>query len=96
MHPRSSKSYRTRKLPSGTKTDRRDCWALADALRLEGESWRVLTTPEPLVQQLRLLCRDEVTLIEQRTALVNQLQQALYEYYPVSYTHLTLPTNREV
>lgn len=82
VHPRSSKSYRTRKLPSGTKTDRRDCWALADALRLEGESWRVLTTPEPLVQQLRLLCRDEVTLIEQRTALINQLQQALYEYYP--------------
>jgi transposase len=84
VHPRSSKSYRTRKLPSGTKTDRRDCWALADALRLEGESWRVLTAPEPLVQQLRLLCRDEVTLIEQRTALVNQLQQALYEYYPAA------------
>ena len=38
VHPRSSKSYRTRKLPSGTKTDHADCWALADALRLEGES----------------------------------------------------------
>jgi transposase len=84
VHPRSSKSYRTRKLPSGTKTDRADCWALADALRLEGESWHVLTAPEPLVQQLRLLCRDEVALIEQRTALVNQLQQALYEYYPAA------------
>jgi transposase len=84
VHPRSSKSYRTRKLPSGTKTDRADCWALADALRLEGESWRVLTAPEPLVQQLRLLCRDEVALIEQRTALINQLQQALYEYYPAA------------
>ena len=78
VHPRSSKSYRTRRLPSGTKTDRRDCWALADALRLEGESWRVLTTPEPLVQQLRLLCRDEVALIEQRTAFINQLQQASF------------------
>jgi len=84
VHPRSSKSYRTRKRPSGTKTDLIDCWALADALRLEGESWRVLTAPEPLVQQLRLLCRDEVTLIEQRTALINQLQQALYEYYPTA------------
>ena len=29
-------------------------------------------------------CRDEVALIEQRTALVNQLQQALYEYYPAA------------
>jgi hypothetical protein len=28
VHPRSSKSYRTRKLPGGTKTDRADCWAL--------------------------------------------------------------------
>jgi len=81
VHPRSSKSYRTRKLPSGTKTDHADCWALADALRLEGESWRALTTPEPLVQQLPLLCPDEVALIEQRTALINQLQQALYQYY---------------
>lgn len=38
----------------------------------------------PLTQQLRLLCRDEVVLIEQRTALVNQLQQALLEYYPAA------------
>jgi len=84
VHPRSSKSYRTRKLPSGTKTDRADCWALADALRLEGDSWHALTAPQPLVQQLRLLCRDEVGLIGQRTALINQLQQALYEYYPAA------------
>ncbi len=37
-----------------------------------------------MTQQLRLLCRDEVVLIEQRTALVNQLQQALLEYYPAA------------
>lgn len=29
-----------------------------------------------------MLCRDEVALIEQRTALVNHLQHALHEYYP--------------
>ena len=84
VHPRSSKSYRTRKRPSGTKTDQIDCWALADALRLEGENWHALTAPEPLVQRLRLLCRDEVALIGQRTALINQLQQALYEYFPAA------------
>jgi Transposase IS116/IS110/IS902 family len=39
---------------------------------------------DPLTHQLRLLCQDEVTLIEQRTSLVNQLQQALVEYYPVA------------
>ncbi len=33
---------------------------------------------------LRALCRDEITLIEQRTALVNQLLAALSEYYPAA------------
>jgi transposase len=33
---------------------------------------------------LRALCRDEIGLIEQRTALVNQLQAALREYYPAA------------
>jgi hypothetical protein len=36
------------------------------------------------LEQLRLLCRDEVALIEERTALVNQLQAALHEYYPTA------------
>jgi hypothetical protein len=31
-----------------------------------------------------MLCRDEIGLIEQRTALVNQLQAALHEYYPTA------------
>jgi len=31
-----------------------------------------------------LLCNDEVSLIQQRTQLVNQLQQALVEYYPAA------------
>jgi hypothetical protein len=34
--------------------------------------------------QLRLLCRDEVGLIEQRTAFINQLRHALAEYYPTA------------
>jgi hypothetical protein len=32
----SSKAYRERKAPSGTKIDRLDAWSLADALRLDG------------------------------------------------------------
>jgi len=39
---------------------------------------------DPLTLQLRLLCKDEVALIQQRTLLVNQLQQALVEYYPAA------------
>jgi transposase len=84
VHPVAAQSYRERKAPSGTKTDHLDAWGLADALRLDGQGWKPLQPMDPMTQQLRLLCRDEVVLIEQRTALVNQLQQALVEYYPAA------------
>jgi len=77
VQPVSAQRYRERKAPSGTKT-------LADALRLDGHGWKTLLPMDPMTQQLRLLCRDEVVLIEQRTAMVNQLQQALLEYYPAA------------
>jgi transposase len=82
--PLSAKAYRERKAPSGTKSDHLDAWSLADALRVDGHGWRALGQEEPLVAELRLLCRDEVALIEERTALVNQLQSALQEYYPAA------------
>lgn len=84
VHPVAAQRYRERKVPSGTKTDYLDAWGLADALRIDGQGWKVLHPMDPQTQQLRLLCRDEVALIEQRTALVNQLQQALLEYYPAA------------
>jgi transposase len=84
VNPFSAKSYRERKVPSGNKTDRLDAWSLAEALRLDGQQWKVLQALDPLTQQIQLLCRDEISLIEQRTALVNQLQQALVEYYPAA------------
>jgi transposase len=84
IHPVAAESYRQRKAPSGTKTDHLDAWGLADALRVDGHGWKVLLPMDPMTQQLRLLCRDEVALIQQRTVLVNQLQQALAEYYPAA------------
>lgn len=80
--PKAAKGYRQRKFPSGTKTDRHDAWALADALRTDGHAWRALSPRDPLVEELRMLCRDEVALIEERTALINQARQAAREYYP--------------
>ena len=55
---------------------------MADALRLDGHGWRALAPEDPRLAELRQLCRDEAALIEERTALVNQLQAALHEYYP--------------
>jgi len=82
VNPLAAQSYRQRKAPSGTKTDHIDSWGLADALRVDGQGWKPLQPMDPMTLQLRLLCRDEVALIGQRTLLVNQLQQALSEYFP--------------
>ena len=77
LNPKAAQRYRDRKAPSGSKTDRLDALSFADALRTDGHAWRQLKPEDPTVQELRLICRDEVQLIGQRTALVNQLRQAL-------------------
>ena len=95
IHPQRAKAYRQRKVPSGNKTDQVDAWSLADALRLDGADWRALSPQDPLTQELRLLCQAEVALIQERTALINQLQHALYEYYPAAleaFEEWTLPS----
>jgi transposase len=95
LNPKAAVRYRERKSPSGASTDERDAWTMADALRTDGHGWRPLLPEDPLTAELRLLCRDEIGLIEQRTALLLQLQQALYDYYPAAleaFDHdLTLP-----
>ena len=84
LNPKAAQRYRDRKVPSGTKTDHLDALSFADALRTDGHAWRQLKPEDLKVQELRLICRDEIQLIGQRTALINQLQQALQEYYPVA------------
>lgn len=96
VNPKAAKRYRERKAPSGTKTDRLDAWSQADALRLDGHAWRQLPQDSPLTVELRLLCRDEINLIAQRTALIAQLRAALHEYYPVAlqaFDDWTLPSS---
>lgn len=84
INPKAAQRYRERKAPSGTKTDRHDTWSMADALRTDGHGWRPLVPQDEATAILRALCRDEIGLIEQRTALVNQLIAALREYYPAA------------
>ena len=68
LNPKSAQAYRERKAPSGVKDDQLDAWSFADALRVDGQNWKALRPEDPLIKELRLLCRDEVSLIEQRTA----------------------------
>lgn len=82
LNPKAAQRYRDRKSPMGAKCDRLDAWSFGDALRTDGHGWRRLLPDDPLTQELRILCRDEIQLIRQRTALVCQLRAALREYYP--------------
>ena len=84
LNPKSAQAYRQRKAPSGVKDDQLDAWSFADALRVDGQNWKPLRREDPLIKELRLLCRDEVGLIEQRTAFISQLRHALAEYYPTA------------
>lgn len=84
LNPKAAERYRDRKAPAGAKSDRLDAFCFADALRTDGHLWRPLRPQDALTHELRLLCRDEITLISQRTAMVNQLQAALNEYYPTA------------
>ncbi|HEX9596450.1 MAG TPA: IS110 family transposase [Anaerolineales bacterium] len=84
VNPKAAKRYRERKAPTGGKNDQFDAWSMADALRVDGHGWRELSRSDPLTEELRLLCRDELALIEQRTLFVNQLQAALRDYYPAA------------
>lgn len=84
VHPIVSKRLRERKAPAGVKDNELDAWALGDGLRTDGHAWRSLRPDNDRTRTLRMLCRDEVGLIQQRTALVNQLRAALREYYPAA------------
>jgi transposase len=83
MNPKSAVGYRDRKSVSGAKSDRRDADCFADALRTDGHGWRRLWPLDPLTHELRIMCRDEIHLIQQRTSLINQLRAALHEFYPI-------------
>jgi transposase len=84
MNPKAAERLRDRKAPSGVKDDELDAWSFGDGLRTDGHGWRVLKPEDEQTKELRILCRDEITLIGQRTALVNALQAALVEYYPAA------------
>jgi transposase len=63
LNPKSAQAYRDRKAPSGVKDDHLDAWSFADACRVDGQGWKALHPEDPLIKELRLLCRDEVTLV---------------------------------
>ncbi len=70
--------------PSGAKTDAIDAYLLARTGRSDLAYLRRLPPDSPLIAELRVLTRDQDTLVQSQTRLVNQLTACLKAYYPVA------------
>ena len=84
INPKQAHSWCQSLSVNAAKSDPGDAYTLAEGLRLFHPHLKPLAPEDPLTRELRLLCRDEVTLIQERTALVNRWQATLKEYYPLA------------
>jgi transposase len=84
VYPVNPKTVDRRRNASGAKTDKIDAYLLAKHGRAELADLRRLEPDHPLVQELKALTRDQDSLIQSQTRLVNQLTACLKAYYPVA------------
>ena len=82
VNPKSLARYRDTFRPGGAKDDPTDADLLTDLLRTHRDRLRPWKPDEASVRTLRLLVEDRRSLVDQRTALTNRLQNRLKEYYP--------------
>jgi Transposase/Transposase IS116/IS110/IS902 family len=89
VYPVNPKTLEHWHRPSGAKTDQIDAYLLARKGRSDlGElrELRRLAPDSPLVQELKLLTRDQDALVQTQTRLVNQLTACLKAYFPGALT----------
>lgn len=84
VYPLNPKIVDARRKPSGAKSDAVDALILADIGRADLPRLRRLHASSELLQELRVLTRDQDNLIDDSTRLTNQLIACLKEYYPVA------------
>lgn len=82
VNPASLKSYREAFVTSRAKDDPTDSYWLADLVRTHAEKLTVWEPQSPAVRQLATLVEQRRRLVDQRTALSNQLLSLLKDYYP--------------
>jgi len=84
VYPVNPKQVNSRRKPSGAKTDFLDALALANIGRADLPTLQCLQPLTELVEELRILTRDQDSLIQDSTRLKNRLIACLKEYYPVA------------
>jgi transposase len=84
VYPVNPKTVDRPRKPSGATTDAIDADLLARTGRSDLADLRRLRPDSPLVAALKVLTRDQDSLIQSQTRLVNQLPACLKAYYPVA------------
>src|SRR5713226_7526986 len=84
VYPVNPKTVDRRRSASGAKTDQIDAYLLVKHGRSEFADLRKLQPDSSIIQELKGLTRDQDTLIQSQTRLVNQLTACLKAYYPVA------------
>jgi len=84
VYPVNPKMANKLRKVAGAKTDQIDAHLLAKMGRFDLDELRRLEPDSPTVQELKTLTRDQDSLIQMQTRLVNQLTACLKEYYPAA------------
>ena len=82
INPFASSRYRDRHATSGAKSDPGDARVLADLVRTDRHQHRPLAGDSNLAEAVQILARAHQRLVWTRQRQVNQLRNALREFYP--------------
>ncbi len=82
VNPKSVDRYRDRHALSGAKSDAGDAKVLADLVRTDRHNHRPVAGDSELAEAIKVTARAHQNLIWTRQRQVNQLRNALREYYP--------------
>lgn len=81
-NPKSVDRAREIEHPSGKKDDFFDAETLANMVRLDRGKLRPFLPDSPATMKLRCLCDSHRSLVEARTALINQTKHCIKSYWP--------------
>src|SRR5579885_3266553 len=84
VYPVNPRTADRKRSASGAKTDLIDAYLLAKTGRSDFADLHRLTPDSEKVAELKALTRDQDSLIQMQTRLVNQLTACLKDYYPVA------------
>lgn len=84
VYPVNPKTANQLRKVAGAKTDQIDAHLLAKMGRFNLAEMRQLEPDSPTVAELKTLTRDQDSLVQTQTRLVNQLTACLKEYYPAA------------